>query len=175
MNEIPRATPSASAAEPRFADHYRDHSDGTVTDIRTNLQWLRFSLGQSWEHDACVGRAQTYTWQQALEAAAALNAQGGYAGCQDWRVPAKEELQTLVYCSNGDPRPWNPDRRCQGCFQRPTIYLPAFPNTPADWYWSASTYSANNHSAWNVDFFYGGVSAYSKVLEGCVRLVRGGW
>lgn len=37
MNEIPRATPPASAAEPRFADHYRDHGDGTVTDIHTNL------------------------------------------------------------------------------------------------------------------------------------------
>ncbi len=39
-----------------------------------------------------------------------------------------------------------------------------------------SAYPANHHSAWTVDFFYGGVSAYySKVFEGCVRLARSGW
>ncbi len=30
-----------------------------------------------------------------------LNRQGGYAGYRDWRVPTKEELLTLVYCSSG--------------------------------------------------------------------------
>lgn len=35
---------------------YRDNRDGTVTDIKTKLQWMRCSVGQSWNGQSCAGR-----------------------------------------------------------------------------------------------------------------------
>lgn len=84
-------------------DIYRDNSDGTVTDLRTNLEWIRCSIGQELKGNTCDGEIKKYNWQGALDAAIALNRQGGYAGYLDWRVPTKKELQTLIYCTSGQP------------------------------------------------------------------------
>ena len=154
---------------------YKDNSDGTVTDVQTRLQWMRCSLGQEWKNGMCRGEAQKYTWQKALDAASALNRQGGYAGYRDWRVPTREELRTLVYCSSGQPKTWNDTGTpCEGDYGRPTIYQPAFPNTPKWWFWSASPYARHAGVAWVVLFDYGYDYAYYKGYSLAVRLVRGG-
>ena len=166
--------PPPPVAETLMADRYRDNGDGTATDVQTGLQWMRFSLGQEWKGWTCAGEAKSYTWQQALDAAAALNRRGGYAGYRDWRVPMIEELQTLVYCSNGWPKVWNcTGEGCQGHYERPTIYKPAFPNTPSGWYWSSSTYAENSTHACYVNFFSGSVGTLDKSLDYSTRLVRG--
>ena len=90
-----------------IASRYMDNGDGTVTDVKTGLQWMRFSLGQEWRGGTCVGEAKTYKWMLALNAAVALNHKGGYAGRYDWRLPTKDELLSLVYCSSGKPKTWN--------------------------------------------------------------------
>ncbi len=151
-----------SAGEILLADRYRDNGDGTVTDMLTDLQWMRFSLGQEWKNDTCVGEARKYTWQQALDAANTLNHQGGYAGCRDWRVPNKEELLTLVYCSSGH--------------QRPTIFKSVFPNTPEWIFLSSSTDDNQISKAWLIDFSSGCMYSFSKNILTIlyVRLVRGG-
>ena len=158
-----------------MAGRYRDNTDGTVTDVQTGLQWMRFSLGQEWKGGTCAGEAKSYTWQQALDAAAALNRRGGYAGYRDWRVPTKEEVQTLIYCSSGLPKTWNDTGKpCEGDYERPTIYKPAFPNTPSWWYWSSSAYADNPDNAWYVNFGSGSANALSKSYDLRARLVRGG-
>ncbi len=86
---------------PLIGGRYQDNGDGTVTDMQTGLQWMRCSLGQTWQGETCVGQAKQELWQAALATANAFNRQGGYADYQDWRVPKKEELQTLIYCSSG--------------------------------------------------------------------------
>ena len=158
-----------------LADRYQDNDDGTVTDVKTGLRWMRFSLGQEWKDGACVGQAQKYRWQQALDASTALNRPGGYAGYRDWRVPTKEELQTLIYCSSGQPKIWNDTGKpCEGDYEHPTIYQPAFPDTPGWWYWSSSVDAYDPDGAWVVYFSYGVVQANDRAGGGRVRLARGG-
>ncbi|HOW76066.1 MAG TPA: DUF1566 domain-containing protein [Candidatus Competibacteraceae bacterium] len=163
-------------AETLMAGRYRDNGNGTVTDIQTGLQWMRFSLGQAWEGGTCTGEAKEYTWQKALDAAKKLNRQGGYAGYRDWRVPTKEELQTLIYSSSGLPKTWNDTGElCEGDYERPTIYQPVFPNTPDWWYWSSSVYADLPDYAWYVGFYDGFVNALFKASSHHhVRLARGG-
>ena len=159
----PPSIPKVAHTSPRrkeaslIAGRYQDNGDGTVTDIETGLQWMRFSLGQEWKGGTCVGEAKKYTWQGALDAAKALNRRMNYASCRDWRVPTKEELQTLAS-----------DK------QSPTINQTAFPKTPSWWYWSSSTCANGPDDAWLVYFLNGAVYASLKTNDYPVRLVRGG-
>ena len=158
--------------ESLLIDRYQDNGDGTIVDIQTRLHWMRFSLGQKWTTTACVNEAKMYNWEQALKLVQAVNQRGGYASFCDWRVPTKEELLTLVYCTSGRPKTWNnTGHPCQGNYDRPTIHQPAFPNTPSSWYWSSSHYDLT--SAWCVHFYYGHAYADSKQYAYYVRLVRG--
>jgi len=173
-----RPKPPSRPVQTLLVDRYRDNGDGTVTDVKTRLQWMRCSLGQTWRGGTCAGEAETYSWQAALDAAEALNRRGGYASYRDWRVPAIKELRTLVYCSSGQPRTWNDTGKpCTGDYKRPTIYQPAFPNTPA-WFWSSSLSSSPYASnAGNVGFvhFRGGYEDFIQQSSTfAVRLVRGG-
>ncbi|HOW80802.1 MAG TPA: DUF1566 domain-containing protein [Verrucomicrobiota bacterium] len=167
----------AQTPTPLIGGRYRDHGDGTVTDVQTGRQWMRCALGQIWQGGTCIGKAKEYSWQAALDAANALNHQGGYAGYRDWRVPTIEELLTLVYCSSGQPKTWNDTGKlCEGDYERPTIYQPAFPNTPmpiVGFFWSSSPSAPNAGVAWLVDFYYGSGHAFVKGNFGAVRLVRG--
>ena len=167
------ATSSSTASNNLLADRYRDNNDGTVTDVQTGLQWMRFSLGQQWKGGTCVGNTNGYSWQAAQDAATALNRQGGYSGYRDWRVPTKEELLTLVYCSSGRPKTWNDTGNpCQGYYKTPTIDHPTFPNTPS-FFWSSSVVSHKQDRVWCIQFSSGAQCEYSKLINFAVRLVRG--
>lgn len=172
---IPVASPPGTA-EILLAGRYRDNGDGTVTDVITGLQWMRFSLGQEWIGGVCKGEAKKYPWQAALDAAKALNLKGGYAGRQDWRVPSKEELLSLVYCSSGQPKIWNDTGRpCEGDYEKPTIVQQAFPNTPSSYFWSGSPSSVSSDNGWYVHFSNGYTYVNGRRLSGnLVRLVRCG-
>jgi len=110
--------------EPRFTDN----GDGTVTDNLTGLMWLK--------HANCFGAK---TWQEALYAAADLNANpGAYtcvgAGYTDWRLPNRKELHSLTDFSRAGPA------------------LPGHPflNVQPIWYWSSTTYAHGSDDAWVV-------------------------
>jgi hypothetical protein len=172
----PIVQPSAAAVTTTLlGGRYQDNNNGTVTDVKTKLQWMRFSLGQKWENGTCVGEAKEYTWDDAKKAAELFNKNGGYAGYRDWRLPTIDELKSLVYCSSGQPKTWNDTgEKCEGNCARPTIDLGAFPNTPSSCFWSASPLANGANYAWYVSFDVG--YAYGKGRYGNyrVRLVRGG-
>ncbi|PKM36176.1 MAG: hypothetical protein CVV06_12455 [Gammaproteobacteria bacterium HGW-Gammaproteobacteria-10] len=155
-----------------IAGRYRDNGDGTVTDKTTRLQWMRCSLGQTWQNQTCVGEAKKYRFNDAIVA----GRQTVFAGHRDWRVPTIDELKTLIYCSSGSPKTWNDTgKNCDGNYQRPTIHLTAFPNTPAfSNVWSSSPYANHSNHAWHVYFSNGSVNGYLKTNNARVRLVRGG-
>jgi hypothetical protein len=50
-----------------------DNGDGTVTDAKTGLMWMQCSLGQTWTANGCSGSPMSYTWENALQAAALFN------------------------------------------------------------------------------------------------------
>jgi hypothetical protein len=136
---------------------YTNNGDGTVTDPRTGLTWMRCALGQTWTGSSCSGTASTYTWTQAVALTGTLN----IAGKSDWRLPNVRELQSII------------DRSTYS----PAIHVGAFPNTPSNgFFWSASTYTYSTDyrtSRWYVNFD-NGVTTYSQSGNFHVRLVRSG-
>jgi hypothetical protein len=140
-------------------------------DPKTNLVWMRCSLGQTWDGKTCTGEAQIYKWQAALDAATAFN-NGGLGGYTDWVVPHIEDISTLRYCSTGfkskETIPTKAggaktiDDICQGDnYQRPTINHTIFPNTKDSGYWSSSSLANLSGFAWFVYFYNGGGSYYN--------------
>lgn len=88
------------------ASRFTDNGNGTVTDVRTGLMWQRCMVGYTFSNngtpgnladDACAPSATvTFLWQQALQDAVDSNAQGGFAGFTDWRLPNIKELISIV-------------------------------------------------------------------------------
>jgi len=137
------------------ANRYSDQGDGTIVDTKTNLQWMQFALGQSWNGRINLSEAKRYNWQEALNAADTLNQTGGFAGYQDWRVPTIDELKTLV--ERG---------------KKPAINHAVFPATPLSLFWSSTSAVHVNHSAWAVYFYGGSAYWYGKTSYYYLRLVR---
>ena len=163
------------ACESVINGRYKDLGNGVVLDIHTNLQWMRFLLGQTWTDNACAGEAKKYNWDQANSAADELNRQGGYAGYCDWRLPSIDELKTLVYCSSCQPEMWNDTGHSfEGDYLTPTIDRIAFPNAPSSAVWSGSPYADASNGAWYVYFGYGYAHYNYRSNVNHVRLVRGG-
>ena len=160
----PGSMEAASSASPNDRYRFLGKDQEIVEDIRTKLQWQRCSLGQTWNGATCAGEATKYQWDEARRAASA-----------GWRLPTKDELASLIYCSSGEPAYWKPtSAACKGAYSRPTIWSAAFPHTPANWFWSSSPGADGADDAWRVHFYYGYVYRSYKANAGYVRLVRGG-
>ncbi len=153
--------------------------NGTVYDKETNLTWMRCSLGQTWDGKTCTGEAKKYTWHDATK----LTQQ--FAGSTAWRLPTIDELDSLVYCSNGRKPSVRPNGKyvhdtnglCLGNnYQKPTINIRAFPNMSDSfsYYWSSSPNAYSSYYAWYVHFYNGDVSNDFKANYYHVRLVRAG-
>ena len=133
---------------------YSDPGDGTVTDQTTGLMWQKCSLGLS-ASNCLTGTILTYTtWQTAFSAAQA-NTDNGYS---DWRLPNKNELESLVEIA------------CH----RPAINASIFPNTVIDYpYWTSSAHASYINETWSVSFVDGYVNGSLRNSSHFVRLVRG--
>jgi hypothetical protein len=135
---------------------FTDNGDGTVTDTVTGLMWDKCSWGQN--NDAtCTGAASTYNWSQALGVAVSAN-NANRKGHADWRLPNKNELESLADLSVSSP----------------AINTTAFPNTVSNWYWTSTTYAPYPANAWLVYFDDGYTDAGYKSYGYYVRLVRSG-
>ena len=122
-----------------------DNGDGTVTDTATKLMWQQAETG-------------SMTWEAALAYCDKLE----LAGHDDWPLPNRNELQSIV-----DYEAVNP-----------AIAVEFFPGTRSSGYWSSTTYADNTIHAWHVNFNYGNVNGesgiYGKSVGYHVRAVRGG-
>lgn len=184
------ATPSYSQGDGKKSTSLLSDTDlmsqGMWHDSKTNMIWMRCSLGQTWNGSTCTGEASKHTWQAAQDAVAAMNRNGGFGGHTDWVVPYMEDLSSIRYCSTGfektreipAKRGGNKvvDRWCKGGgHQRPTIDQAIFPNTPSSSYWSASPDADGDNYAWEV-YFYNGHLRYGAKVYGlyAVRAVRAG-
>jgi len=124
-------------------DHLVIDGDGTVTDTLTGLMWQQATDG-------------TMNWEAAISHCEALS----LAGYDDWRLPNKRELQSIVDYS----------------IYKPAINTTYFPNTLSSSYWSSTTYAhlPPYGRAWVVYFGLGYGGDYDKSDSYDVRAVRGG-
>lgn len=80
-------------------------------------------------------------------------------GFNDWRLPTRDELLTLV--------------DTKAAYPRPTIDIDAFPNAANSYHWTSTVYEFNPRMAWFV-YFGSGYDYYEyKTFASYVRLVRG--
>ena len=139
-------------------ERFIDNGDGTVSDKRTGLIWMRCSLGQNWDEQGqtCSGEPLEYTWQQALQAIEGYT----YAGSNAWRVPDRKQLQSIVEMS---------------CYV-PAINIDIFPEPADGSYWTSTPASViNAGAALVVGFRLGGDAIVDKDLGFYIRLVRSGY
>jgi hypothetical protein len=83
----------------------------------------------------------------------------GYCGFDDWRMPSRDELQSIS------------DLRKTG--SPPTINSEYFPFTQPDEYWSSNDYSFQFDAAWAWNFHFGHDRVDWKKSPKFLRLVRG--
>jgi hypothetical protein len=134
-----------------------DNNNGTIKDEATGLIWEKCSMGQ--KDDAnCTGEATKTNWYGALKYCDYLNK----AKRRNWRLPTKEELETIV-----NKQFMNQKERI------PTIDPKFFPNTFPVVYWSSTTYAPNTTGAWLVHFLGGFVRTANKSNSYYVRCVSG--
>lgn len=134
---------------------YTDNTDGTITKNRKPM-WQK------------AGSGGIVTWYEAAAYCSTAN-DGGY---DDWRMPSKEELKTLVFCSNGTPTPLADQINCgdMGTFASPTI--DAQFTCESDTYWTSSVSIEGPGQAWVVSFATGNAHSTSLTFNFYVRCVR---
>jgi hypothetical protein len=143
---------------PRQAPDSRFEIRGdTLLDHHTGLQWQRCPLGQEWygEKSLCqlkMHQQRLFTWGEALIAAT----RSDIAGHQDWRLPNKNELDSIV------------DRACTG----PAVNETVFPDTVFAGFWTSTPARHSDSYAWQIDFATGTLIALPVETQLSVRLVR---
>ena len=128
-----RAVRGVQSAFPVFVDN----GDGTVTDTTSGLMW---------QQETATGRR----WEEAITYCEGLS----LAGHADWRLPNRNELQSILNYSYS-----------------PAIDTNAFPYTACSSYWSSTTCAGNWAYAWGV-YIGGNVSSHHKRNSRHVRAVR---
>ena len=159
---VPVDVPDDGTLQRGVTLRYQLRGDGTVEDRRTGLIWeVKCSACGGGLHDV----ANTYRWsgdgteETIWDWLDDINAEGGagYAGHNNWRIPNRRELESLVDAELFDPS-----------------IDPIFGPTAASDYWSSTTFAGNPSFAWNVFFDFGSVFAFGKSGAFHVRAVRGG-
>jgi serine/threonine protein kinase len=155
------AKQKADEEQKKLSYRYTDNGNGTVTDNRTGLIWLK--------NANCFGQQD---WETAMQSAAKLaDGQCGLSDdskAGDWRLPTKEELKAMLddryrfpALSNAEGK----DKWKEG---------DAFSGVQTSGNWSSSTGANYTTSAWYVNLNFGVVSSNNKTLTNYVWPVRGG-
>ena len=133
-------------------NRFIDNHDGTITDTATGLIWQKCSMGQSYNPvtNDCDGSPGTYTWQAALAACEDLV----FVGYDDWRLPDRNEVQSIVDYSRYAPA-------------IDTNYFSGW------WSWSSTTIAGDANYAWHIRTFDVDLGL-SKNSSSYVRCVRSG-
>ena len=111
------------------------------------------STGLQWQDDAIVA-STTRTWTSAIDYCENTLTLGGH---NDWRLPNKKELLSIVDRSKYSPA-------LSGVFQ----------NFSSHYYWSSTTDAHGTANTWIVYFHYGNSCSNLKGYDYYVRCVRGG-
>lgn len=132
------------AGQSGASNNFVDNNDGTVTDTATGLMWQKAT------------QTGLKTWESAIADCESLS----LANHDDWRLPDRNELLSLVdysrYNASIDPS--------------------FFPDTIMfTYYWTSTTCAAVSSYSWLVYFCHGNILYWNKLIAyGYVRAVRAG-
>jgi len=147
-------------------DRYIDNGDGTVTDNRTGLIWLK--------NANCFGRQD---WKKAMQSAANLASE--QCGLSDgskrgmWRLPSKEEWEAMIDKEYVDRENYSQPTLSNTASTDPWKKGDAFLGVQTrSGYWSSTTYVNGPSSAWNVYLNGGFVRTNVKTFTSYVWPVR---
>ena len=136
--------------------HFRDNSDGTITDLNTGLMWGKSGYAEldveppvPYESE---GRWRRYFWNHALLYCERLH----LAGYDDWRLPNYKELISILDLSRMEP----------------CVNQEYFPGTRTDFYWTSTSFAYQTSQAWYVYFNLGYVNHINKNNYFYIRPVR---
>jgi len=120
--------------------------------------------------DAADGQGTNFTafqWVQQLNNAA-------FAGYSDWRVPARNEIESILDLAQTTPPLVGPAFEGASCGSSCTdLTAPACSCTASMFdTWSSEASAAQPAQAWHVDFYGGYVATNLKTALGSVRAVR---
>lgn len=132
---------------------FTDNNDGTITDNETGLMWAK---EDSWQVES-----RWLSWDEAREYTNNMSYQK-LAGYNDWRLPEKEELLSLV----------DPDHSIQDKYGKDMKMNPVFPSGPLATAWTADGIGQDGYI---VNFTTGKADTLYKSKSGrmAVRGVRG--
>ncbi|MEK8016265.1 MAG: DUF1566 domain-containing protein, partial [Candidatus Parabeggiatoa sp.] len=158
-------TPIPAKPTAQSSYRYTDNGDGTVTDNRSGLIWLK--------NANCFGEQD---WATAMRSAA--NLADGQCGLRDgsragmWRLPTKEELKAIIDKKyNNSWGFWASLSNAAGT--GPWRESDAFSDVKLD-YWSSTPYAPAPDYAWYVNMYNGNVDDVFKTNTYDVWPVRGG-
>jgi hypothetical protein len=144
---------------------YLDNSDGTVTDSRTGLIWLK--------NANCFNEL---AWDKAIEIVAKLAE--GQCGLRDgskrgmWRLPTKNEWEAMIDEKYIDRQNWNKPALSNTAGTGPWKEGDAFSGVQANYYWSFTTDVDDTNNAWNISLNNGHTHRFSKESKLLVWPVR---
>lgn len=122
---------------------YIDHGDGTITDIRTGLMWVK--------KDSYSELARCLNWNESNDYVRRLKV-GGH---RDWRLPTVQELKSLI-----DPSKKHPS----GSASVPMYLDPVFTAGEAYGYWS----SERELSCCPLVVYFSGYGVAGRGAETCI-------
>jgi len=142
---------------PRFADY----NNGTVTDRLTGLMWTKETFPM-YNRDSAFYEEHGNGWTSSLDYIAKLNNEN-YLGYNDWRMPNRNELASLIDCSrNTQNLPKN----------NPFISTWPFEFIPPVAYWTSSTLARDTNLAWTYSFKLNSAYYVDKTVSRNVWPVR---
>jgi hypothetical protein len=154
---------------------YIDNGNGTITDAVTGLMWEKL-CDEDPPGATCVSDHDvdtTYTWTNAFTKVANLNA-ANFAGYNDWRLPNRRELESLVNAENVNPSIGSAfNTSCSAPCALTACSCTQFTNLLAR-YWSSTSTASGGGSAWFVGFNDGDVGGDGTGTAYYVRAVRAG-
>lgn len=129
--------------------------DSFVLDLSRGLEWMRCSVGQRWslESESCTGKAVPLNHEEIAQVILQANDQLG----PGWRLPLREELESLL---------------CKDCGP-PMIDSEIFPQTEPMPYWTSEKNFWSPKNYWSVNFMTG--FTYGRFFpnqQQMLRLVR---
>jgi len=139
----------------------------TTDIVLNNKVWQDPDTGLIWQVDiyAPEDYEDAFTWKESFEYAKRLNREK-YGGYDDWRVPSKEELLSIMTEESFEN---------EKSYEGETYIKEPLLNSMSmkyQWFWSTTESNNNSSQAWYVYFNYGGDGCNRKSDNTYVRCVR---